>query len=171
MTEGIGLAQQAQRTCNYASYGKFEADTINQVGVVAAAFYTLAAIAWTGGFVGARTWSSFLTWLSVVTWGVMLIVTVGPWLSEYDYPSTSKSVSAGNAVGFVLMMLWFVLVTEKVLRRSRPDEPYGRMAPWRSPYWKPFGPLLDLIANSRLIRAFGELLPTPAFVSDITDVI
>src|SRR5262249_22034737 len=131
-------------------------------------FYTLTAICWTWCFAAARTWSTALDILSPIVWGLLLLVSGGP-LADANFPAAH--VAIGNAVGFVLVMLGLVLVTEKVLRRSRPDERNGRMAPWRSPYLKPFGPLLDFIANSRLIRAFGELLPTPAFVSDITDVI
>jgi hypothetical protein len=81
------------------------------------------------------------------------------------------AVAAGNAIGFVLLMLWFVLVAEETLRRSRPEVSYGRYAPWRYPRRGPIGWLVDTVANSRFLRALGELLPTPAFVSDITNVV
>jgi len=56
------------------------------------------------------------------------------------------------------------------LRRSRPFTKYGREAVWRHPTNKPIGWCLDLVANSRFARYFGEWLPPIAFVSDITDV-
>jgi hypothetical protein len=80
-------------------------------------------------------------------------------------------IAAGNAIGFILLMLWFVLVTEEVLRRGRPAELHGRYAPWRYPRRAVVGWIVDAAANSRLLRAVGELLPSPVFVSDITDVI
>jgi hypothetical protein len=42
-------------------------------------------------------------------------------------------VAVGNAVGFFLLQAWFLLVTEQVLRRSRPDGAHGRDLPWRHP--------------------------------------
>jgi len=177
MTEGVDLAQNAHFRSGpllreFDAYRLFEKSNFHQVGLVAALFYTLAAIAWTWCFVAARLWNHFFVILSVVTWTLMLGLTGLPLLSDGELSSTAISdISAGNAIGFVLMMIWFIWITERILRRSRRADLHGRMTPWRSPYWKPFGPLFDFIANSRLIRAYGELLPTPAFVSDITDVI
>jgi len=57
------------------------------------------------------------------------------------------------------------------LRRSRPNAPFGRMAEWVYPRPGMIGRLLNVIANSCLIRACTELLPPIAFISDVTDVI
>jgi hypothetical protein len=79
-------------------------------------------------------------------------------------------VGALNAVGFTLLAVWLVLVAECVLRRSRPDEPSGRMAPWRHPV-RVLGWVLNGLANSRFLRALAEWLPVPGFRSDIGSVI
>jgi hypothetical protein len=80
-------------------------------------------------------------------------------------------VAAGNAVGFVLMEGWFVLLTERVLRRARPDAPHGRWAAWRPPRSGAAGTILRLIAESRWLRALAELFPVPELASDIEDVV
>ncbi len=64
-----------------------------------------------------------------------------------------------------------MLVAERVLRRARPDEPHGRMAPWRHPWPGLAGRAIDAIADSRFVRAFCEWLPLVRLRSDITDVI
>jgi hypothetical protein len=40
----------------------------------------------------------------------------------------AKITAAGNAVAFILLMIWFIGVTEMVLRRSRPTIAYGHCA-------------------------------------------
>ena len=70
-----------------------------------------------------------------------------------------------------LLLLWLALITERALRRARPSADHGRLASWRHPWPGPLGRLLDIVANSRLARALGELLPPVAFRSDITNVI
>jgi hypothetical protein len=77
---------------------------------------------------------------------------------------------AAFLVGAALLELCLALATEHGLRRTRPDGLYGRDAPWRHPS-RTLGLLLDPIANSRFVRALGELLPASSFVSDITDVL
>jgi hypothetical protein len=62
-------------------------------------------------------------------------------------------------------------VAEQVLRRSRPDEAHGRLAPWRHPWPGLPGRMLDAVANSRFVRGLCEWLPVPGFRSDIRDVI
>jgi hypothetical protein len=66
---------------------------------------------------------------------------------------------------------WLILVAEQVLRRARPAEAHGRLAPWRHHSSGLLGRCLDALANSRVLRALAEWLPVPAFRSDITDVI
>ncbi|MBI3856282.1 MAG: DUF2071 domain-containing protein [Planctomycetes bacterium] len=61
-------------------------------------------------------------------------------------------------------------MAERVLRRSRPDAPHGRLAPWRHPN-RIFGWIADPAANSRFLRAYAELAPPLAMVSDIRDVL
>ena len=71
----------------------------------------------------------------------------------------AAAVSAGNAIGFVLMEAWFALVAEEVLRRSRPDAPHGRHAPGRHPSRGLLGRGLDAVGNSRFLHALAEWLP------------
>jgi hypothetical protein len=80
-------------------------------------------------------------------------------------------LAIANGAGFLFLEVWVILVTEQVLRRARPDEAHGRMAPWRHPWPGFIGRCIDAIANSRLVRALAEWAPVPAFRSDITDVI
>src|SRR5262249_51707552 len=74
-------------------------------------------------------------------------------------------------LGFPLLCLWLVLVTEAVMRRARPEEAHGRLARWRHPWPGPCGRLIDVASNSRFVRGLGEGVPPVAFVSDIRDVI
>jgi len=73
--------------------------------------------------------------------------------------------------GAVSVVVVLVVATERVLRRARPFEPWGRLARWRHPGRGPIARCADLIANSRLASALLEPLPEPAMKSDITDVV
>src|SRR5258708_23886326 len=76
----------------------------------------------------------------------------------------------GNVCGLLLLLSWLTIVTELVLRRSRPDTKYGRYAPWHHP--RPgIGRLLDLVGNGRVIRKICDYLPVVAFLSDITNAV
>jgi hypothetical protein len=165
MTRGLALAQAGDA----AAYLAYESRIFEWTAVWGGTFYTIGAIGWTWCFAAGRTWNRWLTLISIVLWPLFLYVNAGPLLPVALRPSPSF-VAAGNAVGFLLLQAWFALVAEQVLRRSRPDAAHGRLAPWRHPN-RLFGPLVDLVANSRFVRALTELLPVPAFVSDITDVI
>src|SRR6185503_3869746 len=131
--------------------------------------YTVAALGWTWCFAAAGTWSRLLTGISLVLWPLFLYANGGPKLPAAIRPSP-EAVAGGNAVGFLLLQLWFALVAEKILRRSRPDAAHGRQAPWRHPGGL-LGRVADLLANSRFVRAFTEIPPPLAMVSDITDVV
>jgi hypothetical protein len=170
ITQGVSLAQAAVQTGDLAGYLEFEADIYLQVAAWAAIMYLGAALGWTWAFVRAGTWNRFLTWLSLATWSLLLAVSVAP-LMPADYRPDMSLIAAGNALGFVLLLAWLGVVTELVLRRSRPDQAHGRMAPWIHPHGGLLSRLLNLLANSRLARAFGAWLPPVAFVSDITNVI
>jgi hypothetical protein len=106
----------------------------------------------------------------VPLWGIFLVVSVAPVVPAWIRPPASW-VAAGNAVGFVLMEVWFLLLSERVLARSRPDAPHGRWAPWRHPEGGIVGRVLTLVASSRWVRSVAELLPVPPLASDITDVV
>jgi hypothetical protein len=170
VTQGVALAQAAVRDGDLSAYLRFEAGVYPQVAAWAATMYTVTALGWTWCFAGAGIWNRRLAWLSIVTWSLLLAVSVGPLLPQGYRPSVGL-IAAGNAIGFVLLIAWLIAVTELVLRRSRPGATHGRMAAWVHPRQGLFGQLLGGLAASRLARAFGEWLPPVAFVSDITNVI
>lgn len=168
--QGVELAREAVRTGVYDGYRDFETATYRSVSLWAATFYAIAAIGWSWAFAAAGAWSRWLTSISIGAWGILLFASAGP-LALGMGRIPAEVIAAGNAIGFILMMAWFALVLEMVLRRSRPDETHGRYALWRFPRRGLTAAIIDPIANSRLARFVGELLPSPEFVSDITNVI
>jgi len=169
-TQGVYLAQAAVQSGQLTEYLRFEARVYLQVAAWAALMYVITALGWSWCFARAGTWHRGLTWLSGAAWSLLLAVSAGPLLPEGIRPPPGL-IAAGNALGFVLLLAWLCAVAEQVLRRSRPDSSHGRMAPWVHPRRGLWGQLLDLVANSRLARAWGEWLPPVAFASDITHVI
>jgi hypothetical protein len=141
-----------------------------RVVVAGASLYLLMAWGWTWCFWAAGTWSRTLTWLSLVTWTVLLpgcVLLLLP--KSWQLPPTVFNTA--NGIGFPLLLLWTVLVTEEVLRRARPQQAHGWFAPWRHPWRGPVGWLISYVAQSRFLRACGEWLPMVALRSDITDVV
>jgi hypothetical protein len=167
---GVNLAQAAIENGNLAPYLEFETKVYPQVAGVAAALYVVSACGWTWCFVEAKLWSRPLTWLSCLAWGLLFVVSLCLFL-PMDYRPNHEIIAAGNAIGFILMMLWFAALTELVLRRSRPSSQTGRMAVWTYPRHNFLSPIFNFLAESRLARAFGEYMPPVAFRSDITNVI
>lgn len=168
--EGVRVAQLSMQANDIAPYLDFENEVFILVAAVAAVLYAFMAICWSWAFAAAGTWNRFLTWLSIFTWSVLMFAAAGPLLPESLRPSALVLGSA-NAIGFNGMALWFILVLEAVLRRSRPDEPCGRMASWRHPRSGFVGAMLTSVGNSRFLRYAGELIPSVSMVSDIEDVI
>jgi hypothetical protein len=165
MTRGLELAQSGDA----AAYLAYEARIFPWTAVWGGTLYTIGALGWTWCFAAGGTWNGWLTGISLVLWPLFLVVNAGPLLPPGLRPSP-LFVAAGNAVGFILLELWFAIAAELVLRRSRPDAASGRQARWRHPSGWLRGPA-DLLANSRFVRALAELPPVPAFDSDIRDVI
>jgi Uncharacterized conserved protein (COG2071)/Domain of unknown function (DUF4386) len=170
VSRGVALAQDAHRTGELEPYLQFEAWAFHLAVVVGASIYMVMALGWTWCFIAAGTWNRVLSWLTPFTWGLLAVGSVGLLLPEPFRPGDAL-VGVTNGVGFLLLQVWLILVTEAVLRRSRPDEAHGRMAPWRHPWSGWAGRALDAVANSRFVRALCEWLPVPAFRSDIRDVI
>ncbi len=168
--QGPIRAAEARDAGHPTQYLKFENDCYQRAVVWGASLYMVMALGWTWCFAAARTWSRGLTWLSVLTWGVLAVGSVGLLLpAEWRPPPVV--VGAANGVGFPLLLIWLIAVTERVLRRARPDEAHGRMAPWRHPWPGVAGRAIDAVANSRFLRALCEWLPLVGLRSDITDVI
>jgi hypothetical protein len=170
VTRGVELAAEAHSNGDPAPYLEREARSVHLTVVVGASIYVLMALGWTWCFSAAGTWSRLLTWLTPLTWGSLAVGSAGLLLLEPWRPGTLL-VAVTNGVGFVLLEVWLILVTEQILRRARPDEPHGRLAPWRHFSLGISARMLNVLANSRLVRAFAEWGPVPAFRSDITDVI
>jgi hypothetical protein len=168
--EGPFFAQLCTQVGSLAPYLDFEREMFVLVGAVAAVIYALMAFAWTWCFAAAGTWNRFLSCLSAITWTLLLFTALAPLLPDSTRPSLLV-IGIGNGIGFNLMALWFILVLEAVLRRSRIDEEFGRMASWKHPRRDAVGSILTTLANSRFLRYVGEWLPSVALVSDIEDVI
>src|SRR5207237_3147882 len=132
MTRGVDLAAGAVRGSGMNAYLAFEANVFRMVGVFACIGYVLMALGWTWCFAAARTWSRWLTFLSVVTWGLFTAAVVFYFLPADRSPGM-RLISFANAVGFILLLLWLVLVTDRVAGRCRPEAAHGRYAPWHHP--------------------------------------
>jgi hypothetical protein len=170
---GVEVARAAVASANYGEYLRFESAKFLLVAGYGTVGYLSAALGWTWCFARAGTWNRFLTRLSWWTWGLFAISTSFLFLPK-SHPLPvwlAKVTSAGNAIAFVLLMIWLLLVTELVLRRSRPTTADGHWAPWRSPRAGSLARLSELIANSRFARFVGEHLPILTMASDITDVV
>jgi hypothetical protein len=169
---GVSLARSAVASGSYEQYGAFETHIFRLIAAYGTVGYLLAAIGWTWCFASAGVWSRRMTWLSVATWGVFALATAALF-AQMLHPSRPLAVfvSVGNAVAFVLLMLWLAAVTERVLRRARPTTAFGHLAPWKYPEAGLFPLAFNYLANSRLVRAFFERLPASGMLSDITDVV
>ncbi len=164
ITEGVSLAQT-----DATAYLTLERALFPLTAGYGALGYTIAALGWTYCFAKAGTWSRTLSILSITTWATMVVAVISPLLPESSRPS-SKFVSIANGIGFFQMQLWLFLVSEYVLRRARPYEPYGRFARWRHPgRW--LGRVWNTLANSRVVDAFLQRVPELTMKSDVSNVI
>lgn len=154
ITRGLELAKG-----DPAAYLAWEAPVFKWIAVYAGTLYTVAALGWTWCFAAAGIWTRALTVISWILWPLF-----GYANSGFATPAVA---AIGNGVGFILLQLWFALVIEALMRRSRPGTSHGRYAEWRHPTFRP----LDLLANSRFVRGLTEFAPGVAFDSDITNVI
>jgi hypothetical protein len=164
-TVGVSLATHGSLT----AYAAFERTIFPITAGAGGAGYTLAAILWSVCLARAGVWTRGMTIFSMLLWSAFLLLSLLAALpGAAGLPAWS--VGAGNAICFVLLLLWLALAAELVLRRARPTTVWGRYAPWRHPR-RAMGWLLDPLANSRFLRALSELLPVVAFRSDIQHVL
>ncbi len=170
VTRGLDLAARADRDGDLTPYLQFEKQAYEAVVAWGGTLYLCMALGWSWCFAAAGTWGRNLTLLSIVTWSALAVGSAGLLLPE-EWQPPAAVVGAANGVGLTLLLAWLAVAAEQVLRRARPEETHGRLAPWRHPGRGPVGRALDVLANSRLLRAYCEWLPPVAFVSDITDVI
>lgn len=170
---GVSLAREAVRSGTTDAYLAYETRTFVLTAGWGAIGYTLAAVAWTLCLAPTAIWSRFLTALSIVTWAIFAAATAFAFApgSVRHTPSIARAVSIGNAVAFVLLMVWFVCVTEAAMKLARPYTDHGAHARWRHPARGVLPRICDLAANSRLARMACRLLPAAPMASDITDVV
>ena len=105
VTSGIEVAKESQRTGNYSGYMALEQELFSLTSHWPAVFYTLAAILWSVSLAKAGAWNRNMTRLSWVLWGLLLVISLGPLITSAIGPNL---VSAGNAIAFNLMMIWFL---------------------------------------------------------------
>jgi hypothetical protein len=117
LTRGVSLAQEAAQTGDAAAYLAFEGQVFPVVAGWGATLYTVGAVGWSWCFAAAGLWSRPLTVLSVVLWTLFGVISPALLLPP-GWAVPAAVVSAGNAVGFVLMEAWFLLLAWKV-RRAR----------------------------------------------------
>jgi hypothetical protein len=172
MTQGIELAQQAVASGSFEAYLAREATLFEWTAAWGAGLYLLGALAWTWALAASPgIWTRLLTVLSIALWSIFVFAATGPLLPPTHRPS-GAAIAGANAIGFVLLQIWFVLVAERVLGHARRPTPFGRYAAWRHPGRGPLARLANLLANSLFLRATCEwLVPRFAYRSDITDVI
>ncbi|MEI8281612.1 MAG: DUF2071 domain-containing protein [Armatimonadota bacterium] len=168
ITTGVDLAHQAVSSNSMSIFAYFEAETFRATSLWAAFFYTLAAITWSLSLEGGRTWNRWLAMLSVVLWPMLIVVSLGPLLK---FPINLTVISACNGLGFVIMLAWFAIATELVMRRSITDTTYGKWSPWRSSSLSIFAKVTGIVANSRLLSHLGEWMPKTKIISDISNVV
>jgi hypothetical protein len=116
VTKGVDLAREAVRTRDATAYLRFESWVFPIVAGWGATLYTVGALGWTWCLAAAGVWSRFLTWLSIAVWGIFAVVSPALLLPGW-MRAPAAVVSAANAVGFVLMQAWFVLVALRVRAR------------------------------------------------------
>lgn len=170
ITRGVTLAQEGARTGDPAAYLAFEGRVFPAVAGWGATLYTVGAVGWSWCFAAAGLWSRLLTVLSVVLWTLFGVISPALLLPP-GWRVSPAVVSAGNAIGFVLMEVWFLLVAEKVMRARMPAAEHGRWAPWTHPRRDALGRLLDGAAQSRILAWLGRALRLRVPHGEIRDIV
>jgi ABC-type methionine transport system permease subunit len=117
ITRGVTLAREAVASGAFDAYASFELRTFHWIAGWATVGYLLGALGWTWCFAAARAWSRALTWLSLVMWSIFALVTATLFMPTAHRPS-AVIVSAGNAIGFLLLMIWLIAVRRRILARD-----------------------------------------------------
>lgn len=175
---GVELAQEVVSD-GVGRYAAYEAEVFFKTAGLGAAGYVVAALFWTWCFAGARGagigWTRGLTRLSAATWGVFALSTGVVFLpaAQRSLRGVEVAVGLGNALAFVLLMVWLVWVSELVFRRARPvlGVMRGSASAWRHPGGGIVARGVELLANSRVARAVGVMLPSFGMSSDVEDVV
>ena len=149
-------------TCASIVAGRFGGTAVTSAG------HLLAGLAWTWCFIAAGIWSKRLAWTSAATWGSFAVAATAGALPSLR---ASAWMTLANAAASVLLVAWWIVVTEKVAARCRPVEADGRYAPWRHPAAGLLGRAFSAVANSHFVRCVFEWIPLPALVSDVKDAV
>ena len=100
-----------------AGYEPFEAAMMRRIAGYGTVGYLAAAVCWTWALAAAGTWSRLLTVVSAVVWPLFAASTAV--LFWPGRPAGLAQVtSAGNAVAFVLLIVWLAEVARQVWRRD-----------------------------------------------------
>jgi hypothetical protein len=126
VTKGIAIAGAG----DLAQYLPFETRIFHWIAFWGSIGYTFAAICWSVCFATAGVWRTWLTYLSIVAWSIFLYISVAPLLGKAVEPPAIV-VAAGNAIAFVLLLIFLIALTELVLRKTRHDDGHGRLLVWR----------------------------------------
>ncbi len=165
-----GFPHAASFLLKYSNYAAFEHHVSLPVTALAAALYALMAIGWSWSLSFTPSWNRLLTLASCIVWPVLLFASLTPLLPSF-LRAPNLVVNLANQIGFALMMLWFALALEAVLRRTRVDESVGRMQPWRANRRGLIGRVQEELSNSRFAQYCAEFLPKPVLSSHIHDVV
>jgi hypothetical protein len=103
------------------AYLGFESRVSLPVSVIAAVLYALMAMGWSLCLSHSSTWTRTLSWLSAVTWTLLLISSASQ-LLPHSYRPPAALTDLGTEVGFVLMVFWFLLALRAILRLARVPE-------------------------------------------------
>jgi hypothetical protein len=102
---------------NSMVYGSFEHMVFVPVSFVAASLYAVMAMGWSWGLSYFSTWTRGLTYLSLVTWTILLFSAAAPLLPNgHHLPESLTNLS--NQIGFVLMVFWFLFALKAVRRMA-----------------------------------------------------
>ncbi len=169
---GPARAAAAIASGELAAYEAWEGRIFQAVGGWGAGLYLLASVGWARALHGAGLWTRALTGLSLAAGTLFLVAVVLLCLptSMWSMPLL-MTVGGFNGLAFIALLAWFAEATERVMRRARPDTPYGRHARWVYPRTGVYGRIVGYLANSRFVRGLFEYVPPLTMASDIRDVV
>lgn len=168
--QGPELAARALSSNDPGIYLKFEAPIYEMVCAWAALLYTVLALAWTFAFIKAGLIGRALAKFSWLLWGLSFLCSL-MFLGSKVVPIPFWLLAISNAVFFSGLMLWFAAVTENIIRKTRPEELWGRQAKWRPPSSITGSSLIALIGQSCFLRRIFEFVPPLPLASRIEQVI
>lgn len=120
-TVGVDRAALSYKLGDPYYYASFEKPIYFIVASFAAFVYALCGISWSWCFASGKAWSRPLTIVSVLAWSVFCFASASPILPTAIRPSDTV-IAVANAMGFLLLELWFIMTLERVWYRIRENE-------------------------------------------------